>query len=214
MELLDAMRHSGTARYYTDEPVDEETITSALEAARFAANGGNRQPTRWIVVRDPDRRRELAGLYLPHWKADLEQYLDGRLLTGSTLDKAVEAADHFAEHFHEVPVMMVACARIEDMHPAALDERGRPNFVAGASVYTVVQNVCLALRDRGLGTTITTLICLEPEREKELLGLPDGVVTACHIAVGHPATPFPKRLKRLPVQETTFLERYGQPYPA
>jgi nitroreductase len=212
MELQDAMRHHGTARYYTDEPVSEEAITQALELGRFAPNGGNRQPTRWIVVRDAERRKALADLYLPHWKDDLEQYLDGRLLTGSTLDKAVAASDHFAEHFHEVPVILVACARIQDMHPAALDD-GRPNFVAGASVYTVVENVLLALRDQGLGTTVTTLICLEPEREREILGLPDDVVTACHVAVGHPQTPFPQELKRLPVAETTYAERYGEPYP-
>jgi nitroreductase len=213
MELTEAMRHSGTTRYYTDEPVPHDVITSALDVARFAPNGGNRQPARWIVVRDAEQRRKLAELYLPHWKADLAQYLDGRLLTGSTLDKAVEDADHFAEHFHEVPVMLVACARVADMHPGALDEQGRPNFVAGASVYTVVENVCLALREAGVGTTITTLICLEPERERELLGLPDGVVTACHIAAGYPARPFPKALKRLDVAETTYLDRYGEPYP-
>lgn len=212
MELLDAMRHSGTTRYYADRDVPAEAITTALEAARFAPNGGNRQPTRWIVVRDAARRRALADLYLPHWKDDLAQYLDGRLLTGSTLDRAVADADHFAEHFHEVPVIMVACARIADMHPAALDERGRPNFVAGASVYTVVENLCLALRDQQIGTTITTLICLDPEEERELLGLPDDVVTACHIAVGYPEKGFPARLKRLPVQETAFAERYGEPY--
>lgn len=211
MELLDAMRHSGSTRYFREDPVPDEVIHGALEAARFAPNGGNRQPTRWIVVRDAGVRRELAALYLPHWKADLAQYLDGRLTSGSTLDRAVAEADHFAEHLHEVPVIFVACARIQDMHPAALDDGGNPNFTAGASVYTVVQNLCLSLRDAGVGTTITTLICKEPARERELLALPEGVVTACHVAAGYPARPFPTRLRRLPVEETTFADRYGTP---
>ena len=214
MDLLEAMRHSGSTRYYRSDPLPDSVIEAALEAARFAPNGGNRQPTRWIVVRDAQQRKALADLYLPHWKADLEQYLDGRMTSGSTHDRAVAESDHFAEHLHEVPAIFVACARIEDMHPAALDESGQPNFIAGASVYTVVQNLVLALRDAGVGTTITTLICKEPERERELLSLPDGIVTACHVAAGYPERGFPKQLKRLPVGETTFAERYGEPYRA
>src|SRR3954449_2760947 len=84
MELLEAMRHSGTTRYYRTDEIPEAVIATALEAARFAPNGGNRQPTRLIVVRDAEQRRRLAELYLPHWKADLAQYLDGRLTSGST----------------------------------------------------------------------------------------------------------------------------------
>jgi nitroreductase len=213
MELADAMRHSGSTRRFRPDPVPDEVIERALELARFAPNGGNRQPTRWIVVRDAEQRRRLAELYVPHWKADLAQYLDGRLTTGSTLDQAVADADHLAEHLHEVPVIFVACARVEDMHPAALDD-GEPNFIAGASVYTVVQNLCLALRDAGIGTSITTLICKEREREAEVLGLPDGVLTACHVAAGYPERPFPRRLRRLPVAETTFADRYGEPFAA
>jgi hypothetical protein len=35
---------------------------------------------------------------------------------------------------------------------------------------------------------------------KELLAIPDGFATACHIAVGYPTHPFPTELKRRPVE--------------
>jgi hypothetical protein len=40
------------------------------------------------------------------------------------------------------------------------------------------------------------------------------VVTACHVAVGYPANGFPQRLRRLAVEETTSLDRYGQAWPS
>ena len=46
----------------------------AFDAARFAPQGGNRQPVRWVVVRDAGLRRALRDLYLPVWKRYLEQH--------------------------------------------------------------------------------------------------------------------------------------------
>ena len=39
--------------------------------------------------------------------------------------------------------------------------------------------------------------------------IPEGFATACHVAVGHPTHPFPRELKRRPVEEIAFGERFG-----
>ena len=44
-------------------------LLRALDAARFAPSGGNRQGWRVIAVEDPETRRRLAELYLPRWRA-------------------------------------------------------------------------------------------------------------------------------------------------
>jgi nitroreductase len=62
MDLRDAIRTNGTVRNFTDEPVDDATIASILDDARFAPSGGNRQPWRVAVVDDRTLRRELATL--------------------------------------------------------------------------------------------------------------------------------------------------------
>ena len=41
MEIREAIRTNGTVRSFTDEPVDDATITSVLDDARFAPSGGN-----------------------------------------------------------------------------------------------------------------------------------------------------------------------------
>jgi nitroreductase len=45
-------RHS--TRAFSTDPVDDTLIESIVEAARWAPSYGNRQPTRYIVVREPE----------------------------------------------------------------------------------------------------------------------------------------------------------------
>ena len=80
MDLFEAMRCAPTSRLFTDEPVAPKAIERALENARFAPSGGNRQGWRVLVVRDPELRRALADLYLPPWRAYMEQTGGARVL--------------------------------------------------------------------------------------------------------------------------------------
>ena len=66
-----------------------------------------------------------------------------------------------------------------------------------------MQNFCLACRDLGVATALTTLLCRREPEVKQLLGIPDGFATAAHLAVGFPARPWPRKLKRRPVDETS-----------
>ena len=50
-----------SCRSFDTTPLDRETVEAVLEAARWAPNGGNLQPWRFVVVLDSIRRRALAG---------------------------------------------------------------------------------------------------------------------------------------------------------
>lgn len=206
MDVLDAIRTTGTCRYFRPDPVPEGLLVQALDAARFAPQGGNLQPVRWILVQDSTTRRALKQLYLPIWQRYVGQVSGGGRRTGAG-EQALRAANDFAEHLDEVPVIAVACAKVRQLW--ATDEAlDRLSIVGGASVYPTVQNFCLSLRALGVASAITTLLCeVEPE-VKELLDIPDDVATACHIAVGYPARPWPRCLSRRAVEETAFVDRY------
>jgi len=206
--VLHAMRTTGSNRYFTPDDVPDEVIDAAIEAARFGPSGGNRQPVRWIVVRDRAVLAALASLYLPAWKRDMAMFLSGEMRTGATLGPTLAAADHLAEHYHEVPALLVACVWLKEMHAHMRADDGSPNMLAGSSVYPIVENVCLALRAQGIGSIITTLICESEAEAAEILGLPDGVMTACYIPIGHPRDGFPTKLNRLPVDELVCRDRY------
>ena len=181
----------------------------AVEAARFGPQGGNRQPVRWIVVRDASAKQALAELYLPPWKAYYDGIATGDVNVGA-LPRAVTDADYFAEHLASVPAIVVVCAELSGLHPTDT-ELGRLSVVGGGSIYPTVQNLCLALRDQGVGTAVTTLLCIEEPKVRDMLAVPDGFITACHIAVGYPEKPFPTALTRSPVDEIVFAEAFNKP---
>ncbi|HST33750.1 MAG TPA: nitroreductase family protein [Solirubrobacteraceae bacterium] len=215
MDLYEAMRCTPTSRRFTDEPVAPETLRRALDSARFAPSGGNRQGWRVVVVRDPERRRAIRDLYLPHWRAYMEETGGARMLSSpDEFDAArvrmLRGADEYAERLHELPLHLIVCVRLDDLAvtDAALP---RQSIVGGASVYPFVQNLLLALRSEDLGAAMTTLLVPAEAEVKQLLALPDDLALAAHIGVGHRADPWPKRLARKPVEEFAFAERYGEP---
>jgi len=213
MDLSELMRCAPSTRRFTSEEVPDETLQAALDDARFAPSGGNRQGWRVVVVRDREMRRRLRELYVPHWDAYMERTGGAQALRSGMLppgrEKMLRAADDFSRTFDAVPLHLVCCV---DLGALAITdaELDRPSIVGGASVYPFVQNLLLSLRARELGAAFTTLLAPAEPQVRELLALPPEVVFAGHISVGHRADPWPNKLARNPVQDFTFGERYGE----
>jgi nitroreductase len=205
MELMDVISRTGACREFTDEPVSDEQLAPLFEAARYGPQGGNRQPLRWIVVRDPETKLQLRDWYQQVWDS-----VSGNYRPGPGASPMVNSAAEMAENLHKVPVLVVVGAVLGDLMRTD-SELDRPGIVGGASVYPSVQNFLLAARAEGLGAVLTTLLCRWEPEVKKLLGIPDEVITAATIALGHPARPLPNQLKRRPVSEVVFSERYGEP---
>ena len=216
MELFEVMRCAPTSRRFKQDPVPREAIVRALDGARFAPSGGNRQGWRVIVVEDPERRRALRELYLPAWRAYMEQtggaalLANAEALAGDRRLRMVKRADDYARGLDRVPVHMLVGVRLEDL---AVTDAGLPrqSIVGGASVYPFVQNLLLALRAEGLAAAMTTLLVPAEAQVRDLLGIPEEIALAAHIGVGWPAEPWPKRLSRKAVSEFAFSERWGEP---
>jgi nitroreductase len=203
------MRTTGTCRYFADESIPLELVEQALDAARFAPHGGNLQPVRWLIVRDRALMAQLAEWYLEVWDEYTAELTSGKRGVGAQ-PPSLHAADDFARAFASLAALVVVCAKSSALY-ATDGELGRVSVVGGASIYPAVQNFCLACRELGLGTAITTLLCRREPEVRELLGIPENVLTAAHVAVGRPARPWPTRLSRRPVSETAFLDGYGNP---
>jgi nitroreductase len=227
MELNEAMRTQHANRFYAPDPVPDEVFYTAVEAARFGPQGGNRQPVRFVIVRDPEKKQQLAEWYRVPWKAYYDAMSSGtesiqageadkdgtQKATWTGLKKAEQAladANDFADHFGEHPAIVVVCVDIGATHPTDT-ELDRLSIVGGASVYPTAQNFCLAMRDQGVATTFTTLLVAYEPQVKELLDIPEEFSTACHIVVGYPAKGFYKKLTRRPVEEIAFVDTFGVP---
>src|SRR5438093_12559152 len=102
---LAPIRRVSQIRQYSPEPVPDEVVDQLLELARWTGSAKNSQPWRFIVVRDKDRLKKIAGLRPPiGWLAGAplgiaivlegaegmfgaydEGRLTERLLTGATM---------------------------------------------------------------------------------------------------------------------------------
>lgn len=202
MELIEAMKTVGTCRSFRDEPVPDAVLWKAVDAARFGPQGGNRQPVRLIIVTDVERKQRLGELYLQEWES-YTGYSPGSPERGGHLGEV----DAFASAFGRHPAIVVVCAHLESL--LATDAQlGRLSIVGGASVYPIVQNFMLALRDQGVASALTTLLCAREAEVRELLAIPEGYATACHVAIGYPTKPFPRHLSRRPVEELACLQSF------
>lgn len=60
MEILEAIKTRRSIRKYKTDPVDDSTLETILEAARWAPSWANTQCWRFIVVRDSDMKSKLT----------------------------------------------------------------------------------------------------------------------------------------------------------
>ncbi len=214
------MRTTPATREFTSDPVPDEVLERIVDSARFAPSGGNRQPWRLVVVKDPDLRIEIREAYRLGWReywAHVEQGLvpfaprEHNLWPGPAVDlrqaRQVPRPDPFGDHLEEVPVLVILLAHLPSL--AVTDNGlGRQSIVGGASVYPFAHNLLLAARDEGLGAVMTTVICRQEPRVKDLLAVPAEFAVAGLIAMGHPKRQV-RQLRRKSVAELVSVDRFG-----
>lgn len=60
MDLFEVIEKRRSIRRFKPKEVPEKDLKRILEAGRLAPSGSNRQPWRFIVVRDPERKKSLS----------------------------------------------------------------------------------------------------------------------------------------------------------
>ncbi len=214
IDVFEIMRTCRTVRRLRPDPVPDDLLRKVLTAATWAPSGGNRQPWRFLAVRDAALKRRLGELYLPVWRSFSQAYTAHVEAQPPELrarqERMIRSADHLAEHFHEVPVIVVVCVHTPDL---AITDAGldRPSVVGGASIYPAVQNLILACRAVGLGAALTTLLCFKEPEVRALLGIPEDWATCAHLPLGYPAGRAHGPVQRKPVENVSFLDRWDQP---
>lgn len=196
--LFEALYTQRALRKLKPDDVPDELINKLIESATKAPSGGDGQPWKFLVIRDAETKRQIAGYYLQAWEL---AYPAGS--AGNTISERVYAsADHLARNMATVPVLIMAC--IERNGPEA-------TFGLGGSIFPAVQNLLLAARGLGLGCALTSLHKRYDSEIKELLGIPENVETAALLPVGYPVdgTRYGPT-SRSPVADVSYREKWGQ----
>lgn len=207
--LLEGLTSTRAIRRYSDEPVPDDALRAILFAATRAPSGSNRQPFRFIVLRDGDKaveaKRLIAEAARQVWsnKRTNDGYEQGSgALADSPKARMANTMQSYVDNFERVPVLVLPClVRYRD-----------PNPMEGASVYPACQNLLLAARALGYGGVLTGFhgLCDGPLRE--LLGVPAEVFMAATITLGRPAGHHGP-VRRRPLGELVFDGTWGEAAP-
>lgn len=167
-------------------PVEPEVIEDCLRLAIQAPTGSNSQGWRWIVVTDAEKRAGLAEIYrkgfYPYREAQtVAMPTAGVPPAAAQMARVADSADYLAEHLHEVPVHVIPCiGGRELLGPGNASLAG----IYG-SIFPAVWSLQLALRSRGLGSSLTTLHLVHEAEAAELLGIPDDYVQVALLPVAY-----------------------------
>ncbi len=202
VDLFETMRTMRAMRRLKPDPVPDALILKILRAGTQAPSGGNYQRWRFLVVKDTAIKQAVQVWYRKAYDEIIgPRYASSAPPPGTTAEKYARqhaAVEYLTEHFHEAPVWIVAC----------LEEAGTPGPMSGASIYPAVQNMLLAARALGLGSTLTTRHMLFGEEADAALGLPEGVKSYAILPIGWPMGNFGP-VGRGPLDEVVFLDRWG-----
>ncbi len=207
--LLEGIATTRAVRRFRAEPVPDDALSAMLFAATRAPSGSNRQPFRFVVLRDGPRaleaRRLIGEAARAIWSAkERTDGYDAAAAAAADSPKARLAATmhRFVERFETVPVVVLAClVRYRDPAPSE-----------GASVYPACQNLLLAARALGYGGVMTGWHQPVEDRLREVLAVPDGVAIAATIALGRPEGGHGP-VRRRPLADLVFEDGWEQPAP-
>ena len=188
MDTLEAIATRRSNRRFKADPIPQDALDTILNAAIMAPSGKNRQPWRFVVVRE-DKRSEMVA----QMRAGIAKFKDRGENIGS--------AEGTAAVMEQAPVT-VFIFNTEGKHPW-LDRTIQESvwdMVNIQSIGAAIQNICLAARALGLGSLWIADVLFAYEELEAWLGQDTEMVAA--VSLGYPADN-PVIFSRKPLADVT-----------
>ena len=168
-----------TVRHYSSDPVPDALIDEAIAIAGSAPSGANLQPWQFVVVRDPDVKRQIRRAAEEEERAFYEQRAPAEWLEAL----APLGTDWHKEFLETAPCLIVAFrVDYEVYRTASGEERHLKHYYANESIGIACGFLLVALHVAGLATLTHTPspmgfladILGRPKNEKPFLLIPVG----------------------------------------
>jgi len=219
MDVIEALSTRKSTRAFLDKPVDQETITQIIDAARHAPSGVNTQPWNVAVVRG-EKKIELQDkmeqafrsgnkgamdyhYYPSEWK---EPFKGRRKACGLQLYQTLEIArgdrqrqiDQWAANYRafDAPVMLLFFME------AGLEQGSFLDYGM------FLQSFMLAAVELGLATCPQASLAEYPEIVKQTLNYPEDSILICGMALGYEDTSAAVNNYRTPREAIENFTRY------
>jgi nitroreductase len=229
--LLEGLCSTRAIRRYRDEPVPDEALRAMLFAATRAPSGSNRQPFRFLVLRDgpvAERAKALiGGAARALWAA--KRTTDGYDRTtapqatsvttsATTSESRTTPKSETTQKTETTPKQRMAAAmedyvehfeRVPVLVLPCLMRYREPSPFEGSSIYPACQNLLLAARALGYGGVLTGFHGAVDAELRELCAIPEGTAISATITIGRPMGSHGP-VRRRPLQELVFADRWDE----
>jgi nitroreductase len=196
MDVIEAIKSRFSTRAFLDEPVNQETVTAILDAARWAPSGGNLQPWQVAVVIGETKRRigdeiiqaRKVGIKehpdYPYYPLDwFEPYTSRRKATGVALYQSLGIEREDMEQrteawnrnyrFFDAPVGLLFFINRNLGNGAWVD------------LGLFLQNLMLTACDHGLATCPQASLADYPDIIRNILNIDDENTLICGLSLGY-----------------------------
>ncbi|TQK27116.1 nitroreductase family protein [Arthrobacter sp. SLBN-53] len=202
-DIWEVLSTARTIRRFTDEPVDDTTLTRCLEAASWAPSTANAQAWRFIVLRSPEQRAVVADAARHVLKMTEPVYGMTRPTDQET--DLIARNNRATYELHDRAAEFTSVLFAQKRFPTASE------VLLGGSIFPAIQNFLLAARAQGLGACLTSWASYGGEKIlRDAVGVPDDWMLGGHVVVGWPKGRH-GRLRRRPLAHAVNLDRWDEP---
>ncbi len=186
-----------------DRPVENAVLVECLRLALQAPTPGNAQSWRWLIVRDPEQKKRIGALFRTAGMA----YVNERTAAGQPPEfgRIVTSGRYLIDVIERVPVFVIPCLQ---GRPSG-DNAALSVFYGG--IFPAVWSFQLALRSRGLGSTLTSYHLQYEAEAARILGIPADVTQVGLLPIAYTTQTDFRPAPRNPVEQVTFVDAWDQP---
>ncbi len=158
--VIETLNNHVSIRRYTDEPIPDEMLRTILNAARRSPTSSNMQAYSFVVVRNPETKKQLA------------------VLAGN--QRHIETCDVFVAICADTHRL----AKAAELHGKTLARNLENLLVASVDAALAGQSLATAAESFGLGHVMIGGMRNHPQEAAELLGFPQGVYIVYGMCLG------------------------------
>jgi len=199
LDMIELMRTCKAIRWYKPDPVPPDLVQRVLEAANCAPSPGNTQGWHFLIMTERSTKERFGRAFLPALQT---RWSEKDLEPGAPNSRMYRGVLELARNLADVPVVVIV-AGIPTYPESAHD----PQRLLVNSLYGVTQNLLLAARSLGLGTTLTLFHEIDEDLVRSCTGIPAEARVAAVVPLGWPAERF-TAVRRRDVREITHWEKW------
>ena len=201
--LFETLYTARALRRFKPDLIPDDVLFQLFDAAIRAPSGQNAQDWRFVIIRDAAVKRRMQEWSQTPWQRYIARYADhpeaiDALPRSQRL--SLKSVEHLVHHLADCPAIV-----------AVLGMKGR-HGTPGGSAFPAVQNLLLAARALGLGSSVFNFPLAHEAELREALRIPDNNQIYCLLPIGYP-TDRQGPVRRKPVGDVTFIDTFGREWP-